>query len=438
MSDDKHDDGSAGPPGDAVQDVTLGVDEELRLEVEGKNQIVQVVMKDGTAEIFGTEMIKDTLYQFGTGAKIAVFTYHGCVLQIKGKADSVYVAKETPMIMYLNTHGALETLRRSADADGKRGPIVLVVGAQDVGKTTLCRIIINYAVRLGRRPIYVDLDVGQGSISVPGTIGAMLIERPASIEDNGFVQQAPLAYFLGHKSPQNNIPLYNTLISKLAEVVHERMESNRKAKSSGVIINTCGWVKADGYKSITHIAQAFEVDVVLVLDQERLYNDLSRDLPSFVKVVFLPKSGGVGDRSVSHRQEARDSRIREYFYGKPGLQPFHPHSFQVKLSEYKIFKIGAPAIPLSCLPLGMKGDETRTKLVAVVNPTAATLLHRLLAISFATDETQQDVIQTNVAGFVCVTDFDQDKGKMTVLSPQPGPLPKTLLLLSEIQFMDAQ
>jgi len=64
-------------------------------------------------------------------------------------------------------------------------------------------------------------------------------------------------------------------------------------KSSGAIINTSGWVKGDGYKSITHVAQAFEADVVLVLDQERLYNELSRDLPSFVKVVFLAKSGGV-------------------------------------------------------------------------------------------------------------------------------------------------
>ena len=26
-------------------------------------------------------------------------------------------------------------------------------------------------VRLGRRPIYVDLDVGQGNISVPGSLG---------------------------------------------------------------------------------------------------------------------------------------------------------------------------------------------------------------------------------------------------------------------------
>lgn len=47
----------------------------------------------------------------------------------------------------------------------------MIVGPTDVGKSTLCRILLNYAVRLGRRPIYVDLDVGQGSISIPGTIG---------------------------------------------------------------------------------------------------------------------------------------------------------------------------------------------------------------------------------------------------------------------------
>jgi len=120
-------------------------------------------------------------------------------------------------------------LNRQAETDGRRGPIVLVVGPTDVGKTTLSRVLINYAVRLGRRPIYVDLDVGQGNISVPGTVGAMLIERPAAIED-GFIQQAPMVYFFGHKSPQENIPLYNMLVSKLAETVHERMESNRKGK----------------------------------------------------------------------------------------------------------------------------------------------------------------------------------------------------------------
>lgn len=35
------------------------------------------------------------------------------------------------------------------------------------------------------------------------------------------------------------------------------------------------------------------VDVVIVIDQERLYNQLRMDLPAFVNVIMVPKSGGV-------------------------------------------------------------------------------------------------------------------------------------------------
>ena len=37
----------------------------------------------------------------------------------------------------------------------------MICGPSDVGKSTLCRLLLNYAVRMGRRPIYVDLDLGQ-------------------------------------------------------------------------------------------------------------------------------------------------------------------------------------------------------------------------------------------------------------------------------------
>jgi len=37
----------------------------------------------------------------------------------------------------------------------------MVVGPTDVGKSTVCRLLLNYAARLGRGPIFVDLDVGQ-------------------------------------------------------------------------------------------------------------------------------------------------------------------------------------------------------------------------------------------------------------------------------------
>lgn len=38
------------------------------------------------------------------------------------------------------------------------------MGPTDVGKSTLCRLLLNYAVRVGRRPTLVELDVGQSGV----------------------------------------------------------------------------------------------------------------------------------------------------------------------------------------------------------------------------------------------------------------------------------
>ncbi|XP_035904676.1 protein CLP1 homolog [Anopheles stephensi] len=412
-------------------DYKLEADSELRFEIENKNEKVSVVLLNGLAELFGTELVVKKPYDFFTGAKVAIFTYHGCTIELRGKPDVAYVAKETPMVMYLNANSALEHLRSKAEQEDAQGPIAMVVGPMDVGKTTLCRIFLNYAVRLGRRPIYVDLDVGQGGIAIPGTIGALLVERPAPVAE-GFSQQAPLVYHYGHSSPSSNSTFYDVLISKLAETTLERLQANKKAKSSGMIINTCGWVKGSGYSHILHTVEAFEVNAIFVLDQERLYNELLRDVKSTVQVVFLPKSGGVVERTKSQRTEARDLRIREYFYGSK--MPLFPHSFDVKFSDIKIFKVGSPPLPASCLPLGMKAEDNYTKLVAV--QPGPQLLHHILAVSFA-ESTDENVIQTNVAGFICVTNVNMDKQVLTVLSPQPRPLPQTILLVSDLQFMDS-
>ncbi|XP_052861487.1 protein CLP1 homolog [Anopheles cruzii] len=412
-------------------DYKLEPDSELRFEIENKNEKVAVVLLNGQAELFGTELVVKKPYEFFTGAKVAIFTYHGCTIELRGKPDVAYVAKETPMVMYLNANSALEHLRKKAEQQDAQGPIVMVVGPMDVGKTTLCRIFLNYAVRLGRRPIYVDLDVGQGGIAIPGTIGALLVERPSPVAD-GFSQQAPLVYHYGHNSPSGNKTFYDVLISKLAETTLERLQANKKAKSSGMIINTCGWVKGSGYSHILHTVTAFEVTAIFVLDQERLYNELLRDVKRNVQVVFLPKSGGVVERTRSQRTESRDQRIREYFYGSK--MPLFPHSFDVKFGDIKIFKVGSPPLPDSCLPLGMKAEDNYTKLVAVLP--GPQLLHHILAVSFA-ENTDENVIQTNVAGFICVTNVNMEKQVLTVLSPQPRPLPQTILLVSDLQFMDS-
>ena len=39
------------------------------------------------------------------------------------------------------------------------------------------------------------------------------------------------------------------------------------------------WIRGGGYQSILTAAKDFEIDIVIVLDQERLYKELERDLP---------------------------------------------------------------------------------------------------------------------------------------------------------------
>lgn len=411
---------------------------ELRFEVEGNEKVV-LRLKNGLAEMFGTELMKNRAYTFHAGSKVAVYSCHGCSVELEGNPEVAYVAKETPMTFYLNIHGLLEQERDRAASIGDRGPVVLVCGPGDVGKSTLTRILCNYAVRAQRTPLLADLDVGQGCMSVPGTIGLNVIERQADVE-SGFSEVAPLIFHFGYQNPAGNINLYNLIVSKAANAMCAKYDADRKVKTSGCIINTCGWVTGAGFRALVNAIRAFEVAVVLVLDQERLYNELTREMPDFVKVVFVPKSGGVVVRSKQYRTEARDARIREYFYGTPlktATTRFYPHSFDVPFAQMKIFKIGAPAVPNSCLPIGMKADDNQTKLTPI---TAIHQLvkHQLLSMSTCSIAEKHHAVESNIQGVICVTDIDLEAGMVTILSPQPRPLPTDCVFLtSEVQFMDS-
>lgn len=58
----------------------------------------------------------------------------------------------------------------------------MLVGPTDAGKSSLSKILLGYAVRMGYQPTFVDLDIGQGSITAPGVIGATPVDKPIDIE----------------------------------------------------------------------------------------------------------------------------------------------------------------------------------------------------------------------------------------------------------------
>lgn len=407
----------------------LAKDNELRFEVE-TNSAVKLEVVEGKAEIFGTELVNSKVHEFGSNAKVAVFTWFGCSVKLSGKWDSAYVSEDTPMTMYLNTHAAIESKRKECEISGENGPKVLVVGPRDVGKSVITRTLLNYAVRFGRKPTLIDLDCGQNGVTIPGTMSALTIERPADPVEN-FDHKAPIVYHFGHTSPNGNIGLYKTLIHRLADVYDTKAQKNPEVRNSGCIIDTCGWIKGQGYQCILHTAQCFEAEVVLVIDSERLFNDLKRDLPDFVDVVSLPKSPGVVERSSHGRREMREEAIHEYFYGQG--EQLYPSTFDLSFDDIEIFKIGAPPVPDSCLPLGTEQEDTERKVVCV--PPSPDISYHILSMSMA-ESLGEDLVETNVGAFLVIQKVDMENRVLSVLSPIPFPLPKRFFIMMDIRHVD--
>ncbi|GFT80082.1 protein CLP1 homolog [Nephila pilipes] len=408
---------------------SLEKENELRIIVGDQARDVKIELVGGLAEIHGSLMDMHKSYCLPVNASVAIFTWEGCTIKVTGKPVSVHVVADTLMILYVTLHASLEERRIRAASDNTNGPITLIVGPKDVGKSTLCRFLLNYAVHCGKCPLYIDLDVGQNSISIPGTVAVLTVQKPADIVA-GLEDEAMQVYHFGYNTPGHNIILYNLLMKKLGQTLLSGLKRiDKKIKHSGVIINSCGWIRGYGYNAITLAALNFEIDVLCVIHEERLYMQLLQDMPSSVKVHFVPKMDGAIERSPEIRSQSREARVKEYFYGPSNeLQPF---TFVVKYSEIQVFRV-------KTRPLGEGGESMNNvsldNACLVPVPLDYTLLHQVLALS-SSDTVEKDLILAHVIGFICVTSINLTESTITVLSPQPPPLPKKILLIGSTRLI---
>ncbi|XP_059641407.1 protein CLP1 homolog isoform X2 [Cornus florida] len=400
-----------------TRQVKLEKECELRIEV-GPDMPLRLRLLMGTAEIFGTEIAPEIWLTFPPRHKFAVFTWYGATIEMDGITETDYTADETPMISYVNVHAVLEGRRNRAkaspsDSDSSKGPRVIVVGPTDSGKSTLSRMLLSWAAKQGWKPTFVDLDIGQGSITIPGCIAATPIEMPIDPVE-GVPVEMPLVYFYGHPSPSINADLYKVLMKELAQILERQFAGNTESRAAGMVINTMGWIEGVGY-------------------EEKLCSmlkDVLKNKPN-VDVVKLQKSGGVVSRNSKARQRSRSSRIREYFYGL--ANDLSPHSNIANFSDLSVYRIGGgPQAPRSALPIGAEPAADPTRLVLVSSN--RDLLHGVLAVSFAKEPDQ--IISSNVAGFIYVTDIDIQRKIITYLAPSVGDLPGRFLIVGGLTWLE--
>ena len=125
--------------------ITLQPFHEYRFETAllGGDPITLTLVK-GRAELFGAELASGRAYSFPAGSHQAVFTFHGCALEVHGRLSHAYVASDTPLPSYLQLHARLDAMRAAG-----RPPRVLVAGPADTGKSSLVRTLANWMARSG-------------------------------------------------------------------------------------------------------------------------------------------------------------------------------------------------------------------------------------------------------------------------------------------------
>lgn len=217
----------------------------------------------------------------------------------------------------------------------------------------MCRTLANYGVRNGWSPMFVDLDLGQGSLSPPGSIAATQMTHPISIEEE-YPIKAPLVYFHGHNNPTPNPRLYKLMVENMATSLERiNLKDQESNVHSGWIINTMGWTKGLGYDLLLHSIGTLRANLVIVIGDPKLSEALSYELrcknkcekhsksvrldfDSTPQVQCIPTSSGVQIRNQSSRMYARYQRIQNYFYGIK--QELRVYTHVAPIQNIKLFK----------------------------------------------------------------------------------------------------
>ena len=117
----------------------------------------------------------------------------------------------------------------------KRPVVVLILGAADCGKSSLCTYLLNNLIDGKNKVAVLDGDLGQSDIGPSATIGyAVTSKRVAELYD----LKLKNAFFVGVTSPI-------TAIAKTIEGLTAMKAEILQQQADFVLVNTDGWVSGD-------------------------------------------------------------------------------------------------------------------------------------------------------------------------------------------------
>src|SRR4051812_33348309 len=170
---------------------------------------------------------------------------------------------------------------------------VMVIGAADVGKSTLCRVLLGAARASGRTAAFLDADVGQKTVGPPACVTAS--------EESG-----SRLVFVGTTDP----------VRGWHRIVDGTRTLANAVKADLTIVNTNGLLGGPGRSLKADKMAALRPDLLIALgggsDLERILGDHAS-----VPVLRLAQSPAARHKTKAVRRVARQRAFRSYFGEAP-------------------------------------------------------------------------------------------------------------------------
>ncbi len=389
--------------------------------------------------------------------KFALYSWKESKIRISNNLKSIYKANETPMCEYLIAHHIINEKRKEALKNNNIGPIVMIAGWSSSGKTTLCNIFLNYAIKLGWNPTYVDLDLSN-DIFTPGTLSACSIDQPLP---NDFVIENAISLFHGHTNNEMNENLYELQVKEMGELVRLKLEhdlnnflskynleKNSKFASgfssnpnshlntpnpylgnvggfksttnnlnfnnpniepfissdvptifaSGAILNCPTFKENSKDKIYMSIIKSFNCDLIYIIENQRLYHELTRFYQDphnlqilgnskIPQICLLTKSRGVVSIDPSYKEYLDQKKFDNYFKGP--FSNLRLNEFTLDLNTYKLLQVISSNLTQAILPTDSESDLNL--ILKEVNSFEEKLVNRLLAIPHLDEKILNDL-----------------------------------------------
>jgi polynucleotide 5'-hydroxyl-kinase GRC3/NOL9 len=192
---------------------------------------------------------------------------------------------------------------------------IVLVGANDTGKSTLTAYLSNIAIANGLKVSIVDGDVGQGDLAPPGCIGASKIEKQfLDLRDIN----AQYYRFIGAPSPRGIEGLVIRSLKDLAD---------RLSTGSDIcIINTDGYIDDHGIDYKIELVETLNPDLIVYLGNPTQGKKLDKFKNKLIRL------HGPILVSKTHREREK-RRLEQYSRFIPGGKPI---MFEIRSKKFSL------------------------------------------------------------------------------------------------------